>query len=421
MPLNSTKKTLYHFHSLARVISVPVALVLLNVLIAPLTLRWDLTANRQYTLGEATRRVLRELKNPITIKVFFSSELPQVLVTVHQDVMDVVGEYQRIGKGNVIVESADPKTDTAAAEEAAQLGVPEVEFQTRSVKKIENSLGYAGLAVRYLQDSIPLPVINATTNLEYDLTLAIRRLSRERQPKIGFITGHGEQFDPNVRQALAQEYDVSDLTLAAGIPSPKMYDGLLIAGPTSIYPATELLALDQYVMNGGKLIVLVDGISIDEQTLQPKINPQNLNDILSVYGIAVNADVIADPQFPELLWFMSSGRHVLTPYPLFPKIIRTVRTDWNGLNPDHPITSKLPGLTLPSPSSLTLREDPTVQTTILGQSSPASFALNEQTLPMYLAPQAILAPPDGSTAQQVVAALIQGKIKSAFAGKPLPE
>src|SRR3989338_10750284 len=120
MPLNSTKKTLYHFHSLARVISVPVALVLLNVLIAPLTLRWDLTANRQYTLGEATRRVLRELKNPITIKVFFSSELPQDLVTVHQDVMDVVGEYQRIGKGNVIVESADPKTDTAAAEERSE-------------------------------------------------------------------------------------------------------------------------------------------------------------------------------------------------------------------------------------------------------------------------------------------------------------
>lgn len=418
--MNSTKKTIYHFHSLARAISVPIALVLLNVLIAPLTLRWDLTQNRQYTLGEATRRVLRELSNPITVKVFFSSELPQEFVAIRQDVMDVVGEYQRIGLVKVIVETADPKTDPAAASEAAQLGVPEVQFNTRSVKKFEISSGYAGLAIRYLENSLPLPVINATTNLEYDLTLAIRRISRERQPRIGFITGHGEQLDPNVRQALAREYDVSELTLAAGAPTPKTYAGLLIVGPTDTFPPTELLALDQYVMNGGTLVVLADGVTVDEQTLQANVNPQNLNDILSAYGVTINADIVADPQLGELLWFTANGRQVLTPYPLWPQVIQTVRTRWSGLHPDHPITSKLNSLTLPWPSSLALREDPTVQTTILGQSSPASFTLDADSAPLYLSPQAIQAPADGRTAQHVVAALQQGKLKSAFSGKPLP-
>ncbi|MDO8560426.1 MAG: Gldg family protein, partial [bacterium] len=109
----ASKKTLYHFHSLSRVLLIPAILVAANVLLTPLTLRWDLTANKQYTLGEASRRVLSELTQPVTVKIFFSRELPEELIGIRQDVHDLLGEYQRFGRGNLLVETLDPKNDQA--------------------------------------------------------------------------------------------------------------------------------------------------------------------------------------------------------------------------------------------------------------------------------------------------------------------
>lgn len=378
MKLGSTKKTLYHFHSLARVLIVPAVLVALNVLATPLVFRWDLTADGQYTLGTASRKVIADLKHPITIKVFFSQEVPVELVGVRQDVADLVAEYQRLGHGKVMVEVTDPGTDPAAAQEAARLGVPEVEFNTRGVKKLQISRGYAGLAVRYLGNAVPIPIVSATTNLEYDLTLAIRRLTRERRPRLGVETAHGGQLDPETRQILSSEYDIVDVTFADGKLQPAELDGLLIPGPTQAFEPADLFALDQYLMNGGALIALIDGVAIDEQTLTASPNPANLNPLISAYGVTVNADVVADPLTAEILPFPAgNGRVIGLPYAAWPRIVRTQRTAWSGLNSEHPITARLGSLLLSWPSSLTTKTaDPAVNVTILGQSSPQAFILS---------------------------------------------
>ncbi|MDD5110518.1 MAG: Gldg family protein [Patescibacteria group bacterium] len=424
MGVNSTKKTIYHFHSLARVLIVPAVLVACNILVAPFVLRWDLTASRQYTLGEATRRVLRELQNPITIEVFFSQDIPQELIGIRQDTLDVVGEYQRLGKGKVLVEQLDPQNDSAAAAEAESLGIPKVDFNTSNVQKIEISSGYAGIAVRYLEKSEPLPVISATTNLEYDLTLAIRRLTREKVPQIGLPTSHGEQLDPQVRQELEKEYGLTDVTLDQGQVVPAV-DGILIVAPTAPYTATEQFALDQFIMNGGKLIALIDGTTVDDQQLTAQVNQLGgLTDLLAAYGVTVNPDVVADGLSAEYLPFQTgNGRGVWIPYTVWPKIIHPPRAAWIGLNPDHPITAKLNSLTLPWPSSLTIRPDAADQITVLGESSPQSTATNLTTAgqPFALYPQALPKTDGAGSGQQVVAALIHGKLSSAFAGKPLPE
>ena len=251
MRLGSTKKTLYHFHSLARMISVPAVLVLVNILVIPLSWRWDLTEGKEYTLGEATRRVIAELKNPITIEVFFSRELPQDLIRVRQDVRDLVSEYQRLGRGKVLVEENDPSANPAAADEARELNIPELQFGRTGLKKLEISAGYAGLAVRYQDQSAPaIPDASASSNLEYDLTLTMRRLTRERPPQLGVTTGHGEQLEPQLRQLISQEYELATVSFADGLINPPKLDGLLIFGPTDAFSEAELFAIDQYVMRG---------------------------------------------------------------------------------------------------------------------------------------------------------------------------
>lgn len=421
--MSSAKKTLYHFHSLARVLIVPAVLVALNVLATPLVVRWDLTADRQYTLGAATRNVIASLKNPITIKVFFSQEVPVELVGVRQDVADLVAEYQRLGRGKVMVEFSDPGQDPDAIREAAQLGVPEVEFNTRGVKKLEISRGYAGLAVRYLKNAAPIPIIDATTNLEYDLTLAIRRLTRERPPRLGVATAHGELLDPEIRQILSDEYEVVDATLGAGKVEPAGLDGLLVAGPTQPFTDADLFALDQYVMGGGALIALVDGVTIDEQTSSASANPGHLNRMLAAYGVTVNANIVADPLTAEILPFSTNNNRVVRiPYPAWPRFVHTTRTAWSGLDTRHPITARLGSILLPWPSSLDIKTtDPAVNVAMLAQSSPQAVTFAAQQQPVFLAPQALDPATGANKGPQAVVVLVQGKLKSAFAGHPLPQ
>lgn len=424
MAKDSTKKTLYHFHSLARVISVPAVLVLVNLLIIPLNLRLDLTAGKEYSLGEATRRAIAELKNPITIEVFFSRELPHDVIRVRQDVRDLVGEYQRLGRGRVRVEESDPSASPEAAQEAGTLGIPELPFGRTGAKKLEISAGYAGVAVRYQDQSVPaIPDVTASSNPEYDLTLAIRRLTRERLPRLGIETAHGGQLEPELRQAFAREYQVVDMSFSGGQIAPADLDGLLIIGPTEPYTPAELFALDQFVMQGGKLIALVDGVTVDEQTLMAAPNPTNLNTILTPYGLTVNADVVADPQTAEILPFPAgNGRYIGAPYPVWPRIVHTQRTAWSGLHPDHPITAKLGSVLLPWPSSLNATNaDEGITLTVLGQSSPETIAFSAQNESVFLTPDALQPGPGATAGQRTVAALIQGKLASAFAGITLPE
>ena len=416
----ASKKTLYHFHSLARVLLVPVILVAANVLLTPITLRWDLTANKQYTLGEASRRVLSELTQPVTVKIFFSRELPEELIGIRQDVHDLVSEYQRFGRGKLLVETFDPKDDQATKDEAERLGVPEVQFNSFGTKKLEISSGYAGLVVGYLEKNEVLPVINATTNLEYDLTLAIRRLTREKLPALGIATGHGETLDPAVRQALTREYQVTDVQFANGALSPGNVDGLLMVGPTTVFTSAELFALDQFVMKGGKLLVFADGVSVDEQqAMLAEPNQTNLNTLLTAWGVTINADVVADPQSPEILAFDAGGRRVLAAYPVWPKIVQA-RGAWQGLNGDHPITGKISSITFPWPSSLTVMPNDE-RVIVLGQTSPQGGAFATGNGPLFLTPDAVQQIPPGGPGAKVVAALIQGKLASAFAGKPVPD
>lgn len=423
MKKDSTKKTLYHFHSLARVLIVPAVLVALNVLITPLVVRWDLTADGQFTLGAASRKVIADLEHPITIKVFFSQEVPVELVGVRQDVADLVAEYQRLGHGKVMVEITDPGNNPAAVQEAARLGVPKVEFNTRGVNKLEISRGYAGLAVLYLKNAAPIPIIDATTNLEYDLTLAIRRLTRERPPRLGVATAHGEQLDPEIRQILSDEYELVDATLGAGTVEPAGLDGLLLPGPTQPFTDADLFTLDQYVMGGGALIALVDGVTIDEQTSSANANPGHLNRVLAAYGVTVNANIVADPLTAEILPFPTNNNRVIgIPYPAWPRFVRTTRTAWSGLNIEHPITAKLGSILLPWPSSLDIKNtDPAVNVTVLAQSSPQAVVFAAQQEPVLLAPQALDPATGANKGPQAVAVLLQGKLKSAFAGNPLPK
>lgn len=410
------QKTIYHYHSTTRILLVFGIIIVINILLGAFSFRLDLTKEKQYTLAKPTKDMIRGLKNPITIKMFMSKNIPEFLLGTRQDIMDLLTEYKKIGTSNVIIEYLDPKQSTDIANEANSYGIVEIQFNTFGQEKFEISSGYFGLAILYQDKSEPLPVIQNTDNLEYDITAAIQKLAREKIPVLGIMSGHGENLDQNIRRELEKLYTLKDVSVIDGTMVEPDVDIILIIGPTQTFSQRELFVMDQHVMAGKSLIVLADGVLINKDFFTGNPNNINVNTLLNSYGVSLNSDVVIDLLSQEALQFRSGFFVLIRPYPAWPKIIG------RGLDSKNPITSKLRSLTFPWPSSLTIlppKDNTSRQITELLKTSPQSYTLSNETI--ILNPEALEQQGPATKQSYTLAALISGTLQSAFTGKEIPQ
>lgn len=396
-------------HRTAQIVLVVAIAIVGNILLSSAVWRVDLTASKQFTLSQASRNIVTQATDPITIKVMFSQELPQNLLALRQDVHDLVGEYKRMGKGNVTVEFVDPKSDTTVTTQAQTYGVPEIQFNVVGNESFNVSTGYAGIVMLYHDQHQTIPVIQDTANLEYDITSALYKMSRPDAPSIGLLTGYGEVSLGNLQQMLEKQYTVESLTIDNLATTP--VKTLMIIGPTKEFADKDFYAIDQFIMRGGNVFVAIDGSIINPQLLQPTPNITNLNQLLSNYGITVNADLIADFGAAATLPFGSGGYQVLREYPYWPQVSSS------GFNPESPVTQNLQGMILPWPSSLTTATKDTLHVTELVRTTDQSQAIANAT---SIDPETLPAPTPDALHSQVVAAMSSGALPSYYATKDKP-
>ena len=413
-----TQKTIQHFHSFSRVLLFIGIVFVINIVISRAVFRIDLTQGKIYTLSASTKKIISQLKSPATLKVYFSetNELPQELISVKQDTLDLISEFEKYGRGNIIVEAANPKTSDKVAKEASSLGVPEIQFNKFGNKALEVKTGYAGIAMNYKNASIPIPFIQSIDSLEYDIASAILKMSNEKVPVIGILGGHGENVPEEVKKELQKQYELKDITLENGDYISQDISGLIISGPKSVFSDREKFLLDQYIMRGGKVIALVGGSDVNTGTLTAQPNNTGLGDLFRSYGVILGANIILDPLSSETLQFKSGIFYINLNYPPYPKVTN------NGINRKNVITSKLQSLVFPFSSSITINDsskDSEKEITELVKTTNKSFAIeanNAQLSPNLLD---TITPTDQRT--RTVAALIRGKIQSAFQGKEVPK
>lgn len=413
-----TQKTIQHFHSLSRVLLFIGIVIAVNILVSRAVFRIDLTQGKIYTLSASTKKIISQLKSPATLKVYFSetNELPEGLISVKQDTLDLISEFEKYGKGNIIVEAANPKTNEKVAKEAFSFGVPEIQFNKFGNKALEVKTGYAGIAITYKNASIPIPFIQSIDSLEYDITSAILKMSTDKVSVIGVLGGHGEDVPEEVKKELQKQYELKDITLESGDYISQDISGLIISGPKNAFSDREKFLLDQYIMRGGKVIALVGGSNVNTGTLIAQPNNTALGDLFTSYGVTLGTNIILDPLSSETLQFKSGIFYIDLNYPPYPKVTN------NGINRKNVITSKLQSLVFPFSSSLTIddsaknREE---EITELVKTTNKSFVVeanNAQLSPNLLN---TITPTDQRT--RTVAVLIRGKIQSAFQGKEVPK
>lgn len=406
-------------------------LVVVNVLSVRFFVRSDLTARKVHSLSDASLKAVSRLKDRLEVKAFFTEDLPPPFNAHARYLRDILEEYAAYSHGRMHFEFIDPKEDEEKVEQAKRLGIEKVRHRVYEKEGASFRDGYRGLAFSYMGTSKAIPVIQDTQGLEYEITSIIKQLLRDRAT-VAFVTGHGEpdfelpeQPDPSqprpatikmLRKSL-ENYSVRAIALGGQSKVPDNTRAILMVGPSKKLQPMELFKLDQYLMRGGALALFVDGMKVGTggPQLTAEANDTGINDLIGAYGIRINEDLVFDAQCSRIPARAPGG----LPIPiavLFPPWPRLAK-----LASDHPVAFRLSNLTLGFASSLkidrSLRNSKKLKLTVLGRSTPDQSWSERAGVDMDPFQQWKLGKNKGPF---VLAAAIEGRFRSAWAGKRPP-
>jgi len=433
-----TRKIKSKAETIAIACAVIAAVALANYVSGKFFYRLDLTENRQYTVSDATKRILKGLDDIVSVKAFFSKELPPETHSRVSAVRDLLSEYKNIAGGKLRVTWEDPAENDEVRGMAMSLGVPEIRLQTFKRDKAETMLGFMGIGIMYADKKESIPIVQNLETLEYDLTQAIIKVKRSAVPKIGVLKSQSADFIPPeigarmnmtddrterrfapIFESLRRDYEVVTVDLSEGKPIDKDIRTLIIPGGDR-YNERSLFEIDQYFMNGGNLIALVNAVNVSFQYgIQGAVQETMLMELLEYYGIRVERNIIMDASCGQVQVPRNLGPFTineLLPYPFFVRITRSGFADGN------PVSSSQSELMLGWASSLTLAPDTSgrhkTETVILASSSEQSWEVREN---FDLSPKPNYEPPPKEAMKpHAMVAHVSGAFGSYFDGKPVP-
>ena len=413
--MNFLNKFKYARDSYLATILIVAIVVMVNFIAARHFIKVDLTKNKIYAVSDASKQIMNNLSDIVTVKVFFSDKLPPDLFAVQQYVGDTLGELSSYSKGNLSVRLLNPEKPEIK-KEALSLGIPQIQMNVIEKDKLEVKNGFLGIAVTYGGKTEIMPVVQNILNVEYDLVSAIKKVVAVKTPAIGFISDHGEpSLKSNItsgsqgnsfnllNKALSKNYKVTSVKLQKEDELDNL-DTLVLAGSKTLFTEDELKKIDKFVINGGNLVVLLDMINIDTE-LKTSDSEINLNKLLKGQGVEISNKLILDTS-NERATFNQGYMNFIIPYPFWVKGVN------RNFNKSNPVVSNLNSIVFPWASPLQISKKEGVKSTILISTTKKAWT---QESPYNLNPNAIQAP--GSKNQYPLAVLIEGKITSVFEQK----
>lgn len=388
--------------------------LLLNLIASNHFVRTDLTRGQLYAISPETKAMMGSLEDLVTVKVFFSSKLPPNLFAVKQYVDDILEEMSSYSKGRLVVENLNPDTPEVA-QEAVNMGIPQIQMNIIDRDKLEVKNGFLGIAVTYGDKKEILPVVQTPLTVEYDLAAAIKKATAEQQKVVGFVIGHeeptlaenlevsstGEGFSL-FRKSLERNYVVREVTLDKDDLSE--IDTLILAGARKPYSDKEKAALDQFLMKGKNVLAFLDTIVVG-QDLKTSAQDLGLEDQFASYGAKIEKSLALD-RSNEMATFNQGYMSFVVPYPFW------IKTAKAFADPASAIVNKLESVVFPwtSPITLTPAEGITAQSLL--KTTPNAWTQSE---PFNLAPNQVQPPTERNTLP--LAILLRGKFQSFLKGQ----
>ncbi|WP_291115241.1 gliding motility-associated ABC transporter substrate-binding protein GldG [Flavobacterium sp. UBA6135] len=436
------KKLLINWLSLVAV------LLVINTISSHFFKRFDLTADKRYTLSEHTLELLASIEQPLFIDVFLDGNFPSDIKRLQVETRQLLEEFKAYNSNiqfqfiNPLAEEGDKD---ALIEAFYEKGMTPINLTVEDKGKQSQEIVFPW-AIAYSGDKdtkVPLlknmmgasteeKVISSVQHLEYAFANAIATVTKEKSKKVVVLKGNGQPEDVFIGDALKQireNYFIAPFTLDSVANNPEKvlkqlqgYDLAIMIKPTERFSDEEKLVLDQYVMSGGKMLWLMDMVSIEMDSLYNDTGTSlaypkdlNLNDLFFKYGVRINPYLIKDIMATPIS-LATGAEGSATQYKQFPWFYAPMIYP----SSKHPIVANLDGLKFEFTNPIdTLKNN--IQKTVLLQSSPYSKGIGT---PIEVSLEMVSERPEPTDFQNSgllpVAVLLEGNFKSAFQNRVLP-
>jgi ABC-2 type transport system permease protein len=357
--------------------------------------RFDLTSEKRYTLAASTKNLLKNLDDDVYLKVYLNGDFNPGFTRLRNEAREILDEFRAYSNNQLQYEFITPGEGLTGEEtsnverQLYEKGLVPEDVTVRGKDKTTQTRIWPGAIVTYkgketvwqifTKQSPGIDVENSVNNsveeLEFSLTNAIRKLQRTRKAEVTFLQGHGEAdtvSQYSFMYALSEYYKVNVTSIAKGheLGALKGSDALVITQPDSAFSDKERYVIDQYIMNGGKVLWLIDPVSTNLDSLRKGFTiginrPLGIEEMLYKYGVRLNPELVLDLQSGYLN--MNAGYVNGQPrFQLFPWLYTALVLPDN----DHPIVKNLDLIKFDFASTLdTVTSARNIKKTILLKSS----------------------------------------------------
>jgi len=381
-------------------------LVIVNMISEKLFLRLDFTADKRYTLSPATKDILEDLDDVITVTAYFTQDLPPQLQKSRKDFEDLLIEYENRSDGNVVYEFINPNENEAEEQKAQQKGISPVMVNVTEKDQVKQLRAYLGAVLQMGEKTEIIPMIQPGAGMEYSLTTAIKKISVLDKPKVAFLQGHGEpslNASVQVLQQLSVLYDVEPYTISDTTDIPVYFKTIAIVNPTDTFLQSDFTKLDKYLSSGGSIYLAYSNLQTDLQSQYLSALPDiGIMGWLADKGITMNNQYVIDANCGSVTVRQQNGMFVMNrqiEFPYFPILSKFS---------DHPAAKGLEGVIIPFVSAISyLPKDSSVQIQPLVFSSENSGVVNT---PVSIDIQKQWTESDFNAPSQVVAVAAEGPL-----------
>jgi len=436
--------------NLKSVLLISLLLIVINLAGNFYFLRFDLTADHRYTLSPTTLKIIKEVKEPLIIDVFLKGEFPGEMKKLQTETQQILEEFKAYNS-NIMFQFANPLEEEDKRDETIQSfverGLTPINLTLNDKGKQTQEVVFPWAITTYHEQSISVPllknimgastaekVVSSVQHLEYAFTNAINTVTKKEHKKVIIIKGNDElddQYIFNFIKSVKENYLIAKFPLdsininpTAGLQFLKKYDLAIIAKPKKPFSDEQKQVLDQFIVNGGKAIWLVDPVHMEMDSLNNETGTNlafpidlNLNDLFFKYGIRIHPALIKDLQAsPIVLETGEPGtgtQKIKLPWYYSPMV-------YPSQNTKHPISSNLDAIKFQFASPIeTLKND--INKTILLQSSQYSKLVGTPTEVSLRMVSEELTPKDFyGYGNYPVAVLLEGKFHSVYENRILP-
>ena len=270
------------------------AVIFINLIGRNWFVRFDLTDNKIYSLSDSSISVVNSIDDPLTIKVYFSEQLPGQYGNNRRYLQDILEEYSAYSSGNLRFEFYIPEGDEDLIGDAQKYGIQPVQLQVLENDKVEIKKVYMGLVLLYEDQREVIPIIQTSTGLEYDITTKIKNMVQSQKNTIGILSSSiYDGLNQNIMQSLNERYIVRpNLNLSTQVPED--INIVLINGLQDSLSLEKETNLRSFIARGGNIFIAQNRVSVDLQTQQAQPIQSNIFDILTSYGLTINENLVLD-------------------------------------------------------------------------------------------------------------------------------